>query len=159
MPKQFLLDFMKNNSFIDENLYREIVRGMPIFCVDVVITNNNKFLLGLRKNKPAKGQWYVIGGRVFKNEKLKEAVARKVEEEAGLIIKSIRFLTISENFFKESAFGVPTHTVNGVFVAETSSSAFRLPKYSDLSELKWFTSVDKNMPSYVKEMVKLAYFG
>ena len=69
---------------IPEPLWREIVANVPIICVDVVIVRDGKALLVLRGDPPAKGEWWLPGGRVLKNESLKEAAHRKALEEVGL---------------------------------------------------------------------------
>ena len=47
-------------------LYKRIHKTMPIPCVDVVIRHKDRFLLCKRKNEPAKGLYWFVGGRVLK---------------------------------------------------------------------------------------------
>lgn len=141
---------------ISPALYRRILEVMPILCVDVVLACRGKFLLVKRKNKPAKGKWWLVGGRVFKNEKLHAAVARKVKEETGITNISIKkFLTARETLFRTSVLGPSTHSVNSVFLAEAvSPKGVRLDNQS--LDHRWFSRVNKNWPPYVKDMLRLA---
>lgn len=55
-----------------------------IVCVDLIVENEKgEFLLGLRKNPPAKGSLFVPGGKVYKCESLKNGADRVMTEELG----------------------------------------------------------------------------
>ncbi len=68
------------NAKIPEEEYKKILENMPICCVNLVIAHNNKVLLIRRKNEPEKNKWWIPGGRIYKNEKLKDAAIRKAKE-------------------------------------------------------------------------------
>lgn len=71
--------------YIEKVLYDQIIRMMPIPCVDVLVTTeDDKVLLLQRKSQPAAGQWWFPGGRVFIGETRENAAKRKLEEECGL---------------------------------------------------------------------------
>jgi colanic acid biosynthesis protein WcaH len=143
---------------IPADFYRKIVQVMPISCVDVIVSSRGKFLLCKRKNKPAQGKWWFIGGRVFKNETLQDAVRRKVLEETGMSkMKIKKLLAAKETIFKDSAFGPSTHSVNSVFLVETNSKNLLRPD-SQSSELHWFSRIDGHWQSYVKDVLRLAGF-
>jgi colanic acid biosynthesis protein WcaH len=62
--------------------YKKFLEQMPVVCIDAIIMNNNgQYLLIKRKNEPLKGDYWVPGGRLLKNETLNDAVLRKVKEE------------------------------------------------------------------------------
>ena len=72
--------------FIEETVYAEIVKSMPIPCVDLVVMDKAcRILLLKRKNEPASNQWWFPGGRVHFGELRSEAARRKLKEECGLI--------------------------------------------------------------------------
>jgi colanic acid biosynthesis protein WcaH len=63
----------------------EVVKKTPLVSIDLIIKNNlDQVLLGLRNNEPAKGFWFVPGGRILKNELIAEAFERITEEELGI---------------------------------------------------------------------------
>ncbi|RJQ29472.1 NUDIX domain-containing protein [Candidatus Parcubacteria bacterium] len=150
---------MARERVIERSLYRRILEVIPIPCVDMVIIHGTRFLLGKRKNKPARGKWWLIGGRVYKGELLRNAVSRKAKEEAGLRdIKIKKLIGARETMFKNSAQGPSAHTINSVFLVESRSSRHLLPNDNQNVELRWFSRVDKRWPPYVKEMIRLAGF-
>ena len=58
-------------NYIDEKTYTRIIDIIPILCVDIILTNTEgKYLLIKRAIQPLLGQWWVIGGRVHKGEKI-----------------------------------------------------------------------------------------
>jgi colanic acid biosynthesis protein WcaH len=70
---------------ISEELYQQIVRVMPIPCVDLMVVNDQgEVLLAKRKNEPAKDEWWFPGGRVHYLENRRAAAIRKLREECGL---------------------------------------------------------------------------
>jgi len=98
--------------------YKQIMGVMPILCVDAVIKNNNgEYLLVKRKNKPLKGEWWVIGGRVYKGETLVKSIIRKVKQELALNVKKLLPIGYYEEFFKENDFNLESgvHMVSVVF--------------------------------------------
>lgn len=146
---------MKNK--IDNKTYKKILSAIPIACVDAVIVYQNKFLLGKRRNEPAKNKWWLLGGRINKNETLLHAIHRKIKQEANLKIKKCKFLAAQETIFKTSAFGVSSHTINIVYLIEPISLNDHISD-NQHSELKWFENVDPKWDSYVKKMLRLAGF-
>src|SRR5687768_7195207 len=53
---------------IPEGLYTEIVKRLPIVCVDVIVRSQGRVMLVRRKNEPLSGEWWVPGGRVKHGE-------------------------------------------------------------------------------------------
>jgi colanic acid biosynthesis protein WcaH len=56
-------------------------------------------VLGKRTNDPLKGEWFVPGGTVFKNERLREAVHRVGIEELGTDVTIREKLGSFEHFY------------------------------------------------------------
>ncbi len=55
------------NMFIEKELYKDILRNMPIPTVDILFVNSQgELLLGKRNNEPLMGVYYIPGGRVNK---------------------------------------------------------------------------------------------
>lgn len=71
-------------SSLPPDLYLKAIELTQVVSMDLIITNNSgKVLLGKRKNNPARGTWFVPGGRVFKEERLDDALPRILENELG----------------------------------------------------------------------------
>lgn len=138
--------------------YKTIHRLMPIPCVDIVVVWKNRFLLGRRTNQPAKGLWWLPGGRIIKNETIKRAAQRKLREETGLAANDIAYLCTDETIFKKGPFGWPTHSINIVFLAKPASIK-RLQKHDGQhSEFEWFSKIRKDWHPYLKSSLKKAGF-
>ena len=50
----------KKQNFLEPYIFETVISSVPLVSVDLVIENTqNKFLMGLRKNRPAQGHWFV----------------------------------------------------------------------------------------------------
>ncbi|MEG1251614.1 MAG: NUDIX domain-containing protein, partial [Citrobacter sp.] len=59
------------------DIFQTIVQNTPLISIDFIVKNErDEVLLGKRVNKPAKGYWFVPGGRIFKNETIFQAFKR-----------------------------------------------------------------------------------
>ncbi|HEY1999140.1 GDP-mannose mannosyl hydrolase [Paraburkholderia sp.] len=65
--------------------FLDVVRLTPLISIDlIVVDDRGRVLLGRRVNRPARGTWFVPGGRIHKDESLNCAFSRIVREEIGL---------------------------------------------------------------------------
>jgi colanic acid biosynthesis protein WcaH len=109
---------------LPEDLYQTIVSHVPIVAVDfLVYDSNGRYLLGRRRNRPARGFWFVPGGRIYKGETLNRAIKRIFEVEVGVIPNNdftYEFVGIYEHFYNDSFWSdnISTHYI---------SFAFRVP--------------------------------
>ncbi len=143
---------------IPEKIYKEIHRSLPIVCADLVVTDGKRFFLVKRKNKPEAGKWWFPGGRVFKNELLKEAALRFLKQETGLNAGAAKLLGFYEYFASPGYFpGTNAHTIAFVFkIKVPANSKFRLDKQS--SDAKWFSNINPVWHPYLKKFLKEAGF-
>lgn len=112
-------------SFIPAKEYAQIVKVLPVLCVDVLLKNEaGEYLLVKRTNEPRKGQWWVVGGRVHKGETLEQAARRKIKEELDLKLNSLKPIGYFEDTSEKNRFGLsePLHSVSVVFLAEVNSA-------------------------------------
>lgn len=140
--------------WIPDNEYKKILEAMPVCCVDLVVRRNNKVLLVFRANEPAKDKWWLPGGRVYKRERLEDAAARKVREEAGLKVRVVRKIGAYETIFDKGPFdGLKTgvHNINVCFVAEAANGDVKLDKTS--SKCRWVDRIEKDLDPYVKKVL------
>jgi colanic acid biosynthesis protein WcaH len=107
---------------IPESLYNTIVSTMPIVCVDLLIRNSIGHVLILKRcNSPAKGQWWLPGGRVLMNERLSDAAKRKALQECGLLLNHVpKQLGTHELFFYEDR--ASFHSITTLFEIEWDGS-------------------------------------
>lgn len=144
--------------------FKSLVRWAPIVSIDLIILNRaNEVLLGYRANRPARNKWFVPGGRIFKGERIPEAMERIAYQETGIEIRpaSAEFAGVHEHFYRNSVFSgsrrLPTHYVVLAF-------KIRLRKDPDLHpdrqhrKLCWFRpdgllrlgTVHKNTKAYFR---------
>ncbi|MCR4329502.1 MAG: NUDIX domain-containing protein, partial [Candidatus Roizmanbacteria bacterium] len=69
--------------------------SQPLQVVSAIVVFNKKLLLLQRDNAPGikdPGRWQLPGGGVEKNETFDTAIKRELQEEIGIIPKTLRFL-------------------------------------------------------------------
>lgn len=73
----------KINAWLSEKDYRFIISKTPISTVDLVVLRKKRkleVLLIIRKTGYAKGQWCIIGGRIWKGETIKNCLKRQAKD-------------------------------------------------------------------------------
>ena len=149
-----------NKHFIPQNKYRKIISLIPICCVDLIIKENNSFLLVKRRENPEKNKWWFAGGRVLFGETLLQTVKRKLREELNIrSFQKIKFLRVDELKFKKGRFQQPEHNMINLFLIELSEKdCSKIRPDQTMFGYKWFSNVQKNFCPYIKENLKLAGF-
>lgn len=109
--------------------FKTVIESTPLISIDLIVSNNEgQILLGKRTNRPAKGYWFVPGGRVLKDESFELAFKRLIKAELGIDQVASQFKGIYQHFyddnFSEDAFS--THYV---------VLAYEINFYGELSSL------------------------
>jgi colanic acid biosynthesis protein WcaH len=137
----------------------EVVKNAPLVSIDLVVKNSRgQILVGLRKNAPAKGFWFVPGGRILKDERISEAFERIAYDELGIkpAFEDARFLGVFEhlypnNFTEKEGFG--THYVVLAYEIKINETELSPPR-NQHSEYKWLNkeSLDEesNVHAYTR---------
>jgi D-beta-D-heptose 7-phosphate kinase/D-beta-D-heptose 1-phosphate adenosyltransferase len=144
----------KNSEHISSGIYRQIIDSLPICTVDVLFLNKkkDKVLLFRRTNKPLKGHFFSVGGRMRKGESFVKAATRKVKEETGikLLPQRLVFGGIQNEIHTTSPFSsIGYHCVNIYF-------GYILDKKNEISldaqhdKVKWFDVSDEKLHTYIK---------
>ena len=135
---------------IPQDLYNRILHRVPIACVDVAIVSRGGLLV-LRKDPPARGQWWVPGGRVLKGEKMRETAPRKALEEVGLDCHVGPIVHTAETIFPDGPGNIPVHSINSCFllypVEDPSLSEVKLDSHH--LECRWAHRVTADLHPYV----------
>ncbi|EMA58516.1 NUDIX domain-containing protein [Halorubrum lipolyticum] len=90
----------EHDRWIPDDEWRTIVANVPLVSVDLVIEHDGGVLLGKRENEPAKGEWFVPGGTVFKNERRTDAVHHVAEAELDEPVVIDECLGTYEHFYE-----------------------------------------------------------
>ena len=142
---------------LSKEIFSEVVRNAPLISIDLLIRNSyGKVLLGKRVNEPAKGFWFVPGGRIFKDESLDMAFTRTVQSELGLDMKrsDAKFDKVNEHFYDNNVFNddFSTHYV----VLAHKVKIDKLPELNNQhNEYRWFEIEEllknENVHKYTKD--------
>lgn len=104
--------------WLPDETFKSVIQHTPLISIDLIVRNeNDEVLFGKRVNSPAKGYWFVPGGRVRKNETLDDAFVRLVCEElgieSGITRADAKFLGVFEHFYEDCVFGgnISTHYI------------------------------------------------
>ena len=152
--------------WLPDETFKSVIQHTPLISIDLIVRNEQgEVFLGKRVNAPAKGYWFVPGGRVRKNETLDDAFVRLVREELG--IKSgvtradAKFLGVFEHFYDDCVFGddVSTHyTVLGYEIQLVEITVLK-GSINQHSCYKWWCTPDffnsKDIHDFTKNYFKL----
>jgi colanic acid biosynthesis protein WcaH len=143
--------------WLDDHEFLKVVRATPLVSIDLLIENGQKqVLLGKRLNQPAKGFWFVPGGRIRKNELVGEALTRLVREELGGVMKQSTLVGVFDHIYPDNFAGEPginTHYVVIAFRGQLVQDATIKPDPQH-SDLKWWPPKDLLASPHVHENTK-----
>jgi colanic acid biosynthesis protein WcaH len=142
---------------IASELYAQIVRAMPIPCVDLLICDPLcRVLLLKRKNEPARGQWWFPGGRVHFGEPRLQAAERKLREECGLHAVHIVELNTHDLILQTENDGL-SHAITTVMKIQVAESSVTMDAQSD--EARWLTAEEwrrESLHPFVSNLLNLS---
>lgn len=142
------------SDWIPNEEWETIVNNVPIVSVDLVVECPEGIVLGQRSNEPAKGEWFVPGGRVRKGESLDDAVHRVSMEELGVCIEICERLGAFEHFYETSEVGCEKHYVAHGFHVWTEESVFKPD--TQHGQLTTFEELPQDLHEYVVDYLKEA---
>ena len=127
---------------INNRLYQQIVRVIPIPCVDIIVLDDyGQVLLARRVNEPAVGEWWFPGGRVHYLETRADAAVRKLREECDLEVVKLVELGTFDVIVDRSDDDNKSHSITTVFVAMVgANTTFTLDAQN--SEAEWRLPLD-----------------
>jgi colanic acid biosynthesis protein WcaH len=105
---------------LDTASFVTLVANAPLVSIDLIVEDQSgAVLLGMRTNRPARGCWFVPGGRIRKNETLDAAFSRITSEELGLSLtrSKARLLDVYEHFYDTDFAGTPQASTHYVVLA------------------------------------------
>ena len=112
--------------------FKSAVSNLPLISIDLLIRDGEgRYLLGLRKNEPAKGSWFVPGGRIRKSEGLRDAFNRitLMELDKSFDFEQAKLVGIFEHIYDESSHGSDggTHYLSMGFELELGAKLENMP--------------------------------
>ncbi|MFP3565365.1 GDP-mannose mannosyl hydrolase [Paraburkholderia sp. SIMBA_030] len=146
--------------------FLDVLRLTPLVAIDLIVNDTaGRVLLGRRRNRPARGTWFVPGGRILKDETLDAAFARIVDAELGIakLRRSVaHFEGVFEHHYNDNFAAEPdisTHYIVLVYSLPLSSLGSSAPvgRLDQHSEYLWLTPAELLAYEDVHENTK-AYF-
>ena len=143
--------------FLSKKVFSLVIENTPLISIDLIVYNQEeKILLGKRVNEPAKGFWFVPGGRIFKDETLGTAFSRTVEAEIGLDMQreDAEFYGLYEHFYNNNVFD-DAFSTHYVVLAHKIIVKSELKLNNQHEEYKWFFKEEllssENVHKYTKD--------
>lgn len=139
-----------------------VIRLAPLVAIDLIIRDaEDRVLLGLRNNEPAKGYFFVPGGIILKDEPLADAFVRIMEKETShsVTFDEARLIGAFDHFYETNRSGEPGYGTRYISLAHE----IRLGDISGISpdsqhsEYGWWTVSDLLNSEQVHDHTKL-YF-
>jgi colanic acid biosynthesis protein WcaH len=100
--------------------FSQLIRNGILVAIDLICYNNSgEVLVGYRKNAPAKGFWFVPGGRIHKNETLNQAFHRIADDELHLNLEQdkVKLKGIYDHIYEENFLGNPDYNTHYIILA------------------------------------------
>jgi colanic acid biosynthesis protein WcaH len=144
---------------IPEESWRDIVRHVPIVSVDLIVRHDGGVVLGRRTNRPGRGEWFVPGGRVRKDERIDAAIHRIAEAELGVDVRIEDRLGVYEHLWDESEFddvATKHYLANGAVVHPESA---RFSPDDQHDDLRVFEPPFPDLHPYVEAYLRDAGLG
>lgn len=146
--------------------FLQVIDFTPLVAIDLLLINDRQqVLLGKRLNRPAKNYWFVPGGRIVKNETIRQAFDRIVVKETGLTLdfEKAELSGAYDHIYEDNTFGekgINTHYVvlgyryrlEGT-PAISIDSQHEQVKWWDLEKLMAHPEVHENTKRYFAEFI------
>lgn len=147
------------NERIPDSIYKKIVQHVPVVTVDIVIISpdRKKILVGRRNNRPAKGIWYTLGGRLFKYESTQQAAQRLILSEASIAVplSRLHYVDFLQEEFSDSSTGnFGTHNINFFFALILKPKTVK-PDTQHVN-LQWLPVTSHQIHPYARKKICLA---
>lgn len=134
--------------FLPKATFATVIDSAPLVSLDlVVVDTSGNALFGQRLNRPAKGYWFVPGGRILKNESLKDAFHRLTQEELGQAfnMEDAQLIGPYDHFYEDYVFTddnplphpVSTHYVAIAYLVKLKDELTDLPLAKQHDGYQW----------------------
>ena len=114
----------------------------PGVGVGLAILRDGKLLLYKRMRPPEVGFWNIVGGKVDVLEPAELAAKREAEEETGLSIGKIEFVSVTEQIVTADR----QHWVSLLYETDDVTGEAKLTEPDKLSDFGWFDLDDLPEP-------------
>ena len=148
---------------LDQKTFSTVINSTPLVSIDLIVKDRDgKVLLGERLNRPAKGFWFVPGGRILKNEAMADAFKRLTRDELGteFQIEKAKLIGPFDHFYVDNVFdeSFSTHYVAIGYELQLTEDLRALPADIQHRDYQWLSIDQLKESDDVHENTK-KYFG
>lgn len=145
--------------FLSDQIFGKIIENTPLVSIDLIVKNtDDKILLGKRLNRPAKGFWFVPGGRILKDETIEVAFLRLTKEELGqeFSMQQVKLLGAYNHFYDDNVFDdkFSTHYVALGYTLHLTAELDALPLNVQHQNYAWFDIENLKADPFVHQHTK-----
>ena len=129
------------------------MKFLKINVVAGIIINQNKILIGKRKDKDiGGGKWEFPGGKIEVGETNSEALERELYEELGISVKIGKELMNYEHVFKTTIYNITFMEIIDYEgeICNNAHSEIKWVKFSNLPEYDFISGDDRFIQSLIK---------
>ncbi len=133
------------------------MKFLSINVVAGIIINQNKILIGKRKDKDiGGGKWEFPGGKIEVGETNSEALERELNEELGINAKIGKELMNYEHVFKTTIYNITFMEITDYEgeIRNNAHSEIKWVKFSNLLEYDFISGDDRFIQSFLKSELK-----
>ena len=133
------------------------MKFLRINVVAGIIINQNKILIGKRKDKDiGGGKWEFPGGKIEVGETNSEALERELYEELGISVKIGKELMNYEHLFKTTIYNITFMEITDYEgeIRNNAHSEIKWVKFSKLPEYDFISGDDRFIQSLLKSKTK-----
>lgn len=143
---------------MDEKTHKTVIEYTQVACLDILVLCEDRYLLVKRELFPAP-EWWALGGRIFLEETVDEAIVRIAKNEAGLDVTPKRLLGVETTKFERGPYeNQPITTFNAVYLATAKSFDVKLD--ANHSAFEWRSisdNIDSSLHPYVRNFISIAF--
>jgi len=130
-------------TIIGEEEFTASISQLPLVSIDLLVRNSEgSILLGKRENRPARGNWFVPGGRIRRMEEFDVAFQRITHDELGVLfdIDDAKFHGVFQHMYDDSAFSgdIGSHYVSIAMSLEIRKLELENLPQIQHKEYRWF---------------------
>ena len=133
------------------------MKFLSINVVAGIIINQNKILIGKRKDKDiGGGKWEFPGGKIEVGETNSEALERELYEELGISVKIGKELMNYEHMFKTTIYNISFMEIIDYEgeIRNNAHSEIKWVKFSNLLKYDFISGDDRFIQSFLKSELK-----
>ena len=147
---------------VDEDDFAQVVRLAPLVSIDLIIRDPNRnVFVGRRTNEPAKGFYFVPGGRIWKDKTIETAFARILQAETGCRspLQDVQFRAVFQHFYSSNRYGLGGFGTHYVVLAYELRLDYRPTIILDgqHSEHRWMSEAELKAASDVHNNTKIFF--